>query len=90
MKRALTQEEIKATSTEFQTRIETLKAEKQMHKKMEINKQVQQANIHELFAFYNLAFFGGRLESNCLLEWSTKMTLCAGICYCSNIDKKTG
>ena len=57
---------------------------------MEINQKVLNANIHDLFAYYNIAFFHGRLESNCLLEWSTKMTLCAGICYCSNMDKTTG
>jgi len=37
MKRALTHDQLKATSAEFQTRVETLKAVKQMHKKMEVN-----------------------------------------------------
>lgn len=48
--------------------------------KLEINKRVLNANIHELFLFYNEAFFYGKLDS-VLLEWSEKMTLCAGICY---------
>jgi len=90
MKNALTPDQIKAKGQEFSTRVETLMAVRDMHKRMEPNPKVQNANIHELFAFYNIAFFGGALESNCLLEWSTKMTLCAGICYCENMDKKSG
>jgi hypothetical protein len=41
---------------------------------------VQYINIHELFVYYNEAFFCGKL-GGCLVEWSDKMTLCAGLCY---------
>lgn len=57
---------------------------------MQINKQVEEANIHELFAFYDQAFFGGKLDGKVLLEWSTRMSLCAGICYGQNIQPLTG
>ena len=51
-----------------------------MLKNMEVNKDVINANIHELFVFFNLAFFDCKLEA-VILEWSIKMTSCAGICY---------
>lgn len=86
MKKALTTDQIKEKGGEFQTRVETIRAVREVHKSMEVNTLVQKANIHELFAYYNEAFFGGNLQSNCLLEWSTKMTLCAGICYCDRMD----
>lgn len=37
-------------------------------------------DIHELFAHYNKEYFASLLSS-CILEWSDRMTLCAGICY---------
>lgn len=39
-----------------------------------------QADIHTLFTNYNEVYFGGSLGSTCV-EWSDRMTLCAGICY---------
>lgn len=39
-----------------------------------------QPDIHTLFITYNTVYFEGLLSA-CLLEWSDKMTLCAGICY---------
>ncbi len=47
---------------------------------LKVNENVLNANIHELFIFFNLAFFNNKLDV-VILEWSTKMTLCAGICY---------
>jgi len=67
-----------------------LKAEQELFKKLELNPLVQKANIKELFEFYNLAFFESSLEGTCILEWSTKMTLCAGICYCDKVDPESG
>ena len=43
---------------------------------------MQYINVHELFVYYDEAFFGGKL-GGCLVEWSDKMTQCAGICYMS-------
>lgn len=39
-----------------------------------------QADVHTLFAAYNELYFEGRLGGTCV-EWSDRMTLCAGICY---------
>jgi hypothetical protein len=36
-------------------------------------------DIYVLFKYYNEFFFDGILEK-CTIEWSTKMTLCAGTC----------
>ena len=47
---------------------------------LKVNENVLNANIHELFTFFNLAFFNNKLDV-VILEWSVKMTLCAGICY---------
>jgi len=54
------------------------------------NREVESADIHELFIFYDVAFFQGQLDGKVLLEWSSRMTLCAGICYCSQMDRSTG
>ena len=51
-----------------------------MLKNLEVNKKVLDADIHQLFLYYNMAFFNGTLDA-VMLEWSKKMTLCAGICY---------
>jgi hypothetical protein len=67
-------------SEDMRVQIETIKAYGSLLKKLEVNKNVMNANIHELFLFYNEAFFSAKLDS-VLLEWSEKMTLCAGICY---------
>jgi predicted SprT family Zn-dependent metalloprotease len=37
-------------------------------------------DIHTLFATYNQEYFEGLLGM-CTVEWSDKMTLCAGLCY---------
>eukprot|EP00347_Sterkiella_histriomuscorum_P023736 403333563 len=75
-KKSLDKEEIKA-------QIETITQYNKMLSKMEINEKVLNCDIHELFLFYNVAFFQGKLDC-VILEWSTKMTLCAGICYYQN------
>lgn len=36
-------------------------------------------DVYDLFAFYNRCFFEGVLAST-TVEWSDKMTLCAGSC----------
>lgn len=36
-------------------------------------------DVFELFNFYNHYFFQGTLEK-CTVEWSERMTLCAGSC----------
>lgn len=47
---------------------------------LKVNSDVLNADIHALFQFFNIAFFNGSLQV-VILEWSTRMTLCAGICY---------
>lgn len=42
--------------------------------------QEGQVDIHTLFTNYNELYFGGSLGST-YIEWSDRMTLCAGICY---------
>lgn len=37
-------------------------------------------DIHTLFRIYNQQYFESMLDV-CELEWSERMTLCAGICY---------
>jgi hypothetical protein len=37
-------------------------------------------DIYTLFRTYNTLYFEGYLDG-CSLEWSERMTLCAGICY---------
>ena len=36
-------------------------------------------DVHELFVKYNNMYFGGRLDA-VSVEWSARMTLCAGLC----------
>lgn len=38
------------------------------------------ADIHTLFANYNEIFFKGKLVTT-IVEWSKRMTTCAGLCY---------
>ena len=92
MKKAISRSELNDKfSKEFITRYDTLNAEKTMlTTSLEINKQVKEANIHELFMFYDSTFFGSNCDGKIILEWSSKMTLCAGICYASQIDPYTG
>jgi len=61
MKKAITKEEAKSNySTSFLTRFETLTAEKGMlQQTLQINKEVEKADIHSLFSFYDQAFFDG-------------------------------
>ena len=42
---------------------------------------IEKIDIHELFRYYDFKFFSGKLQG-VLLEWSERMTLCAGLCYC--------
>ena len=82
MKKALTEEELQEYPLQFKTRVETIRAEKiSIKNQLTLNPQVEAANIHELFSFYDEAFFGGDLDGKLLLEWSSRMTQCAGICY---------
>jgi hypothetical protein len=68
-------------SEEQKVQAETIKAYNEMLQGLTVNQDVMNANIHELFAFFNMAFFKNSLEAAVILEWSTRMTLCAGICY---------
>ncbi len=45
-------------------------------------------DIFDFFAYYNSFFFEGVLE-RCIVEWSEKMTLCAGTCTHSSYDSCT-
>ncbi len=67
-------------ASEIKAQIDTIKAYNQMLSKLEIYEKVLNANIHELFLFFNLSFFNNKLDS-VILEWSNRMTLCAGLCY---------
>lgn len=55
MKKAITKEEAKSNfASSFYTRYETLTAEKDMLKlSLTKNPEVEKANIHELFSFYD-------------------------------------
>ena len=60
MKKVLTEEEIKRCPIAYQTRIAAIKADKAcINESLKVNAEVEQANIHELFAFYDEAFFNG-------------------------------
>ena len=75
MKKAITEEELKKCSTDFQTRVDAIKADKIcIDNSLKVNNEVESADIHELFAFYDQAFFGGVLDGKILLEWSNRMT----------------
>ena len=41
-------------------------------------------DVHELFAVYNEQYFSGLLAST-TLEWSNRLTLCAGLCYLKGV-----
>jgi predicted SprT family Zn-dependent metalloprotease len=38
-------------------------------------------DVHELFQIYDTMYFEGKLKQATILEWSERMTRCAGICY---------
>jgi hypothetical protein len=61
MKKAISKEEAKTNyAASFLIRYETLTAEKGMlEQTLQINKEVEKADIHELFSFYDQAFFDG-------------------------------
>jgi hypothetical protein len=61
MKKAITKEEAKSNfSASFFTRYETLTAEKGMLKQtLQVNQEVENSDIHQLFSFYDQAFFDG-------------------------------
>ena len=90
MKTVISREILAQThSKQFMARYDTLTAQKQMLKNtLQLNKQVDECDIHELFAFYDQAFFHGKLDGKVLLEWSTRMTMCAGICYCQSLNSQ--
>lgn len=68
------------SAEEQKVQVETIKAYNKMLQGLKVNENVMNADIHELFLFFNMAFFNNSLEA-VILEWSTRMTLCAGICY---------
>ena len=74
------EEEKHFEDSEVRVQIETVKAYNQMLQGLQVNEKVMNADIHALFLTYNLAFFDSKLEC-VILEWSNRMTLCAGICY---------
>ena len=91
MKKALTPEELAVYPVEFQNRVATIKADKLATKNdLMVNDKVLNTNIHELFVTYDGAFFNGDLEGKVLLEWSKRMTQCAGICYLDQASRKSG
>jgi SprT-like domain-contaning protein Spartan len=45
-------------------------------------------DIYEMFNYYNGFFFADKLDK-CYVEWSEKMTLCAGTCTHSSYDSCT-
>ncbi|CDW71079.1 dead-box atp-dependent rna helicase 18-like [Stylonychia lemnae] len=65
---------------EIKAQIETITQYNKVLQKLEINEKVLNCNIYDLFQYYNMAFFGNSLEC-VILEWSNRMTLCAGLCY---------
>ena len=48
---------------------------------MNVNPEIEKAQIHDLFASYDEKFFQGSLKGKVMVEWSDIMTQCAGICY---------
>ena len=46
-------------------------------------------SVDVLFVHYNIKYFSGILAEHCKVEWSNRMTLCAGICYfeCTKAQK---
>ena len=61
MKKAILKSDVMTSfPKDFITRYEALTAEKGMlENTLKINKEVENANIHELFSFYDQAFFNG-------------------------------
>jgi hypothetical protein len=43
-------------------------------------------DIHDLFNIFNKTYFWNKL-SRVELSWSTKMTLCTGVCYYESLNK---
>jgi predicted SprT family Zn-dependent metalloprotease len=86
MKSVLSPSKLSGYTREFRAKLDTLKAEKCFLQSKTVNVEVRDANLSELFIFYDNAFFGGQLEGKVMLEWSIRMTQCAGICYCSQFD----
>ncbi|KAF2706846.1 hypothetical protein K504DRAFT_459269 [Pleomassaria siparia CBS 279.74] len=72
--------------------LETLDRE-QKHALETINKILHNnepfVDIHQLFAHYNVLYFRGLLVPRVEILWSTRLTLCAGICELSK-DPLTG
>ncbi len=54
MKKALTEEDVLKLPLAFQTRVETIKADKiSVKSQLKLNQEVENADIHELFVFYD-------------------------------------
>ena len=47
---------------------------------LEINQDVEKAEINTLKKQYDINFFDALLDAKVKLEWSNKKTLCAGMC----------
>ena len=53
-----------------------------MKDSLKINHDLDDLSIHELFVNYSTSYFGATLhKAAVLVEWSTRMTLCAGVTY---------
>jgi hypothetical protein len=74
MKSVLSPSKLSAYPGEFRAKLETLKAEKSFLQSKSVNVEVRDANLSELFIFYDNAFFDCQLEGKVILEWSVRMT----------------
>jgi len=59
-------------------------------KTLKVNTEILNVDIHEWFLFYDASFFNNSLDGKVLLEWSERMTQCAGICYLTNQRLSSG
>ena len=51
-------------------------------KALKVNSEIDKMNIHELFVEYSTVYFDAVLHNSAVLvEWSKRMTLCAGVTY---------
>ena len=51
-------------------------------KLLKVNTEIDSAPIHEKFVEYSILYFDNLLHRSAVtLEWSNKMTLCAGVTY---------
>jgi len=80
MKKVELDEEDSKFSEDMRIQAETIRAHQQVLSNLRVNKQVLDTDIYGSFRFYNETFFEKKLD-RVILEWSSRMTLCAGICY---------